>query len=239
MATVSGAYSLKLALNSTWKDERAYRPLLSWLDEFSRFKYAENGYDALVNFALGASGVIVGIAKQFGTHCSGAMVKESLLRFNAIWMLEKPSRSDMEASLSNEIFVRVPESIRKCAISALDEIWKATSMDERIEALVNNAKKTQFAASDEDEQIFPGGVAGIRRLLQVPAMRRYHGIIFNPLELEAGGCPHCYQAFGNGYRMELRAKHFITCPNTSCKKPIFSFEDGNVAKRVMEAIINA
>lgn len=238
LATVSGAHALKLSLNSTWRDERAYRPLLSWLNEFSRFEYAENGRATLIQFALGASATVAGIANQYGAHSPVAILKDNLLRFNPTWIVRPPSQEELATSLSEEIFGRLPEKVRLTAIESLPDIWNATSMDERIEELVNCAKDPLYIATDEVEQAFPGCVAAIRRLLSVDAKRRYHGIIMSERQLDTSGCPHCYQAFGNGPRLELRAKHFIVCPHTNCKRPIFYFEDKKVESHVMRAIQN-
>lgn len=239
LAIVSGAHALKLSLNSTWRDERAYKPLLSWLDEFSRFEYAENGHETLLKFALGASAVVVGIARKYGSHFPVAVLKDSLLRFNPQWMAQAPKQEEMVSSLSDEIFSRLPEHIRSMANDSLLDILNATSMDERIEALVTGAGDPRYVVTDEDEHAFPGSVAGIRRLMQVDLKRRYHGIVMNERQLESSGCPHCYQAFGDAFRLELRAKHLFACPHSNCKKPIFYFEDKAVQERVMEAIKNA
>lgn len=90
LATISGAYALKMTLNSTWRDERAYKPLLSWLDEFSRFEYPEYGYQGLLKFALGAATTVVGIADQYGAYQPFAVLKDNLLRFNLRWSGRHP-----------------------------------------------------------------------------------------------------------------------------------------------------
>lgn len=239
LAIVSGAYALKLSLNSPWRDERTYKPLLSWLDEFSRFEYAENGQETLLKFALGASAVVVGIARQCSYHSPVSFLKDSLFRFSPQWMAQVPKQEELDSSLSDEIFSRLPDDIRSAANASLFDILNATSMDERIEALVTCAGDSSYVVTDDDEQAFPGGVAGIRRLMQVDHRRRYHGIVLNERQLESSGCPHCYQAFGDRFRLELRAKHLIACPHSNCKKPIFFFEDKAVQERVMETIKNA
>jgi hypothetical protein len=239
LATVAGTHALKISLSSTWRDERAYQPLLSWLDEFSRFVYPENGHEVLVQFALGACAVVVGIADQYGSHRPLTLLKDNLLRFNPHWLGSMPTQEDLEASLTNEIFHQVPNAIRLSAGSSLNDMWSSESMDERIEALLANARQSGYAATETDEREFPGIVSGIRRLLQVDRKRRYHGVVLNERQLESSGCPHCYQSFSAAVRVELRARHLITCPNSSCKKPIFYFEDKAVQQRVMEVIKNA
>jgi hypothetical protein len=239
LAIVSGAYALKLSLNSTWRDERAYKPLLSWLDEFSRFDYPEYGHEGLLKFALGAAAVVVGIARQYGSHQPVAVLKDNLLRFNLRWMEQKPTQEDLNSALSEEVFNHIPVLIRSAASASMLEIWNATSLDERIQVLANNAATPNYIATDDDEQEFPGCVVGIRRLLQVDRKRRYHGVVLNERQLETSGCPHCYQAFGDAIRVELRSKHLINCPNSNCKKPIFYFEDKSVQGHVMEVIKNA
>jgi hypothetical protein len=239
LAVVSGAYALKLSLNSPWRDERACKPLLSWLDEFSRFEYAETGHETLLKFALGASAVVVGIARKYSAHSPVAFLKDSLIRFSPQWMAQVPKQAELDSSLSDEIFSRLPVHIRTLASTSLVDILNATSMDERIEALVTSAGDSRYAATDEDEHAFPSGVAGIRRLMQVDRRRRHHGIVLNERQLDSSGCPHCYQAFGDAFRLELRAKHLIACPHSNCKKPIFYFEDKAVQERVMETINNA
>lgn len=239
LATVAGAHALKISLNSTWRDERAYQPLLSWLDEFSKFEYPENGHDVLVRFALGVCAIVVGIADQYSSHRPVAVLKDNLLRFNKNWLKQMPTSDDLKTCLADDVFNKLPKSVRLRASESLPDILNAASMDECIESLVTNAIQSGCVATDTEERDFPGIVSGIRRLLQVDRKRRYHGVVLNERQLDSSGCPHCYQSFGEAIRLELRAKHLIACPNLMCKKPIFYFEDKAVQKRVMEVIKNA
>ena len=239
LATVSGAHSLRLCLKSIWKDERAFKPLLSWLDEFSRFEYADNGHETLMQFVLGVTAVAVGIASKYDAHCPLAVLKDNLLRFNPRWTGQGPTQEELDTALSSEIFVRLPVDVCQVARAALPAIWNAASMDERIETLVKCATDPGYCATDDDEHAYPGAISAIRRLLRIDRKKRHHGIVLNESHLDSSGCPHCYEAFAKAYRIELRAKHFILCPHGNCKKPIFYFEDKAVESRVMEAIKSA
>jgi hypothetical protein len=239
LAMVAGSHAFNLALESPWKDDRAYQGLRHWLEIYSVFDYADDGLSELTQFALGVACLIVTMAKERGLAAPCPALKDLLLRMNDGLRSEAPRPDHVETALQKDVFTHVNAAGRAAAVLALQDLWQAKSLDQRIEELVENALRPEYKESEEDAATFPGGVQAVRAIKHANPKRRYHGLLQTERALASRGCPHCYQAFSERALGKLRANHIIVCPNNGCGKAIFHVDDEQAAKRVMELLKNA
>ena len=239
LALVAGAHALKLALAPRWTDARAYQPLRHWLETYSGFSYAESNRARLLRFSLGAACVVVAIGKRVGTAAPFAALKDQVLRFETSYKDHPPTRDEVTSFLQDEVFSLVDPELKLAAVEALEEVWSAKSLDNRLEELVAHALDPTYSATAEDEAMFPGGIAAVRAIAKVSRTRRYHGVIQSQRQFESRGCPHCYQSFSEALLAILKANHLTACPNSFCRKAIFYIEDKSLTQRIMEKLQNA
>jgi hypothetical protein len=236
LASVAGAYALKLMLISTWTDERRLAPTLAWLDSYSRYPYRDTVQRALQPIVLGLAMVTAACAKAWHLTIPASLLKESLLRFGLGLQGSESLQELVRQALENEIFSCVDEELRLLAVQQCDDVWQAESIDDRLMRLVLASRESESKADPNDEKLFPGVVASLRRFRPV-AGKLFKGVLTKSTDLKEGrGCPHCYRPFNNTTRTILQAQHAIVCNQEFCRKVIFYLEDPAIAKRIREVL---
>jgi len=236
LATVAAGHALSQSLSGIppWEGKEAPRPIVVWLDEFSRFEYNEDGYQDLVAVAIGLASVCVALAHKLQAPTHASELKQSLVTFLKDQWSPQTLEESLRAALVHDAFWNVPKDLTEAASEGLDEVLAAESLDDLIVRLARESKSGQGALSEEDKTKLPGIFEALVAQQKHPVKYPRDPVLTS--EAQLGGCPHCFHTFGDDTRQRLRREQAVICPNSLCRKVVFFVQTRLMADRIKEAL---
>lgn len=227
------AYAVKRLYDGRFDDEKELHAGLSWLDTFRqmpRFSDEEQDVPAL---ALAMAALVAQRARALGIAVPASSLKESAVRCPQTAIGLAHVVEGVRAALGQEVFRRVPTIAAEAATAALEEVFAAPSLNERILALATAAGGSARATT-ADEMQFPGLLASMSAFKRSTSRRKMQPIL-KDLERQKY-CPHCYRALSEEQLQQLREHRALVCGEAQCKRPVLYIEDAGLAQQVSKAL---